>query len=173
MYFDEVKYFLENNDFNETTQKKLEIMGIDYNLIKKNNLTENKPLFELIENKQIKLLFIEVDKDLKSKIKVLKMKDEHSKYFDKLIIVNFSKINKNSKQKIMCSKLYSELDHDKTISILLGNALDIINNPSIENNFSTKVFIRIARKLINYYFNLLFDKEKKLRIKNKIDCSDY
>ena len=97
---------------------------------------------------------------MKSKIQVLKMKDVHSKYFDKLTIINLDKINKNSKQKIMCSKLYSELDHEITISILLGNALDIINNPSIENNFSTKVFIRIARKLINYYFHLLFDKEK-------------
>ena len=138
LYFDEVKYFIENNDLNEITQKKLEIMGIDYNLTKKknNNLNENKPIFELIENKQIKLLFIEVNEDLKSKIKVLKMKDEHSKYFDKLKIVNLNKINKNSKQRIMCSKLYSELNPDKIIFILLGNALDIINNPSIENNFN-------------------------------------
>ena len=77
-------------------------------------------------------MFIEVNEDLKSKLKIIKMKDEHihNKYFDKLKIVNFDKINKNSKQRIMCSKLYSELDHEKTISILLSNALDIINNPS-------------------------------------------
>lgn len=73
----------------------------------------------------------------------------------------------------MFSKLLSELNHDIIIFILLGNVLLIFNNPSIEENYSTKIFIKIARKLINSYFYLLYNKEKELMKRNNKDCSNY
>jgi hypothetical protein len=56
---------------------------------------------------------------------------------------------------------------------LLGIVLFIINNHSIEEeNYSTKVFIKIGSKLTNSFLHYLYSKEKEQNHKNK-DYSNY
>jgi hypothetical protein len=162
-YFLEITKILKNNELNENTQKKLEILSFQH----KQKDEDNANIWIQINNKEFKEFLFKVNDDLISNIKVLKKRNEHDLYFKGSEVTYFDKlVNQKQKKKIyiLISKLLSDLDHDIIISILLGNVLLIFNQQSIEENYSTKVFNKIASKLIYSYFNFLYNDEK---MKNK------
>lgn len=76
-------------------------------------------------------------------------------------ITDYDKINNQKKEiYILVSKLLSELNPDIIISILFGNVLLIFNQQSIEENYSSRVNIKIGSKLLYSYFYFLYNLEK-------------
>jgi len=169
IYYYQIKKIIENNIANEETQKQIELMAYQNKL---NNNDSNYLWDQLanVSNDFNKFLF-NCANELISKITHLKnnSNDSSSIYFDNLKIKDITKLNSLKQKKrneILCYKILSELKQDIIISILLGKVLFIINNPSIEENYSTNVFIKIGSKLINSYFHYLYNKEKVQKHKN-------
>jgi hypothetical protein len=125
-------------------------------------------------NYELKELFINSKYELMTQINLLKNKNLHSDYFNDLNIFN-NLNNKNQKYRhsICISKILSEVEEDKIISILLGKVLFIINNPKLEDSYSTKIFNELGVRIKQFYLYTLYVNERKKRSNLKIDLTYY
>jgi hypothetical protein len=161
--FNNLKNIIKVNNINNNTQKLIEFEIHNYNM-KLFNDQDNIWQDIANVNNELKDLFINSKYELITQINHLKNKSLHSDYFNNLNISN-SIYNKNQKYRhsICISKILSEVDIEKIISILLGKVLFIINNPKLEDSYATKIFNELGVRLKQLYLYSLYVNERDKR----------
>jgi hypothetical protein len=154
-----IKNIINENKINNNTQILIELEIHNYNM---KLFNDQNNIWQDISNvnNELKDLFINSKDELIIQINHLKNKNLHSNYFNNLNVYNsFYKINQKSRHSICISKILSEVDETKIVSILLGKVLFIINNPKLEDSYATKIFNELGVRIKQLYFYNLYVNE--------------
>lgn len=148
--FNEVRKIMKNNPINHDTQLKIEKFLYNYSL----NTDKSINIYDAIGrmNKSFKNTLIESEEELLILIKNFKKRDLD-------LHLNESNLKKKDTAYFYLSVILKEIPIDFIVSLLLGQVLIIINNPSEESNNCVNIFGNVGKQIINFYFYKLFCKQ--------------